>query len=255
MWNKKNADGSDSNVVECTSLVGDQKKKLLKGLPSRFHQYLYPDTSMIVQQIWVDFSEYYDSVSDFKLTSDQAPEVFNKAKNWIPLFCSLGGIRPGYKKCRVTPYMHVMVYHVALFVQEHGSFNQFTGQGVEKNNDDAKWILFHKSNKWDAAKDIMYMESRQWDLKHCEREKRLYTKRNNQYWTDGIIAKRKQYRPLLLTDSSHVHNEISNVSNPVEDYTQLTVSQLRAVAKERSPLTKGLSKMRKNELTEFIKNV
>ena len=118
MCNKKNADGSDSNVVECTSMVGVQKKKLLMGLPSTFHQYLYLDTSMIVQQIWVDFSEYYDSLSDFKLTSDQAPEVFNKAKNWVPLFCSLGGIRPGYKKCRVTPYMHVMVYHVALFFQK-----------------------------------------------------------------------------------------------------------------------------------------
>lgn len=255
VWNKKNADGSASNIVECTSLVGPQKKKLLKGLPSTFHQYLYPDTSKTVQQIWVDFAEYYDTVSDFQLRGDQAQEVFNKAKKWVPLFCSLGGIRPGYKKSRVTPYMHVMVYHTPIFVQEHGSFKRFTGQGVEKNNDDAKRIIFHKSNKWDAAKDIMYMESRQWDLKHREREKRPYRKINNQYWGDGIVAKRKQYRPLLLTDSSHADNEVPNASNRAEDYTKLTVPQLRAVAKEKRPQAKGLSKMRKNELIQFIKNL
>jgi hypothetical protein len=254
VWNKKNANGSQSNIVEYTSLVGQQKKKLLKNLPSTFPEYLYPDTSNTVQQIWVDFAEYYDTISDFQLKVDQAEEVFNKAKKWVPLFCSLGSIRPGYEKSRVTPYIHVMVYHIPFFLQRHGSIKRFTGQGVEKNNDDAKRILFHKSNKWDAAKDILYMENRQWDLKHCERVKRPYRKINNQYWEDGIVAKRKQYKPVLLSDSSHNIQE-QNVSDSVVDYTKLTMPQLRAVAKEKRPHAKGLSNMRKNELIEFIKNL
>ena len=61
--------------------------------------------------------------------------------------------------------MHVMAYHVPIFVEKYGCFKKFTGQGVEKNNDDAKRMLFHKSNKWDAAKDILCIESRQWELK------------------------------------------------------------------------------------------
>ena len=144
VWNKKNTDGSESKETDCTSLVGSQKKKLKKGLPSTLHQYLYPDSCKTVKQIWVDFADYYGTVSDFQLKADQAKEVFNKAKKWVPLFFSLGGIRPGYEKCRVTPYMHVMVYHIPYFIQEYGSIKRFTGQGVEKNKDDAKRVLFHK---------------------------------------------------------------------------------------------------------------
>ena len=120
VWNKKNADGSESKEIDCNSLVGSQKKKLIKGLPSAFHQYLYPDSCKTVKQIWVDFAEYFGTISDFQLKADQAKEVFNKAKKWVPLFCSLGGIRPGYEKCRVTPYMHVMVYHIPYFIQGQG---------------------------------------------------------------------------------------------------------------------------------------
>ena len=53
---------------------------------------------------------------------------------------------------------------------------------MEKNNDDAKRVLFQKSNKWDAAKDNLLMESRQWDLKEHERIKGTYTKRNSENW-------------------------------------------------------------------------
>ena len=38
VWQKKNADGSKSNNVEYTSLVGNQKEKL--SLPSTFNEYL-----------------------------------------------------------------------------------------------------------------------------------------------------------------------------------------------------------------------
>lgn len=46
---------------------------------------------------------------------------------------------------------------------------QFTGQGVEKNNDDAKKVFFQKSNKWDAARDVLQLESRQLALQGHER--------------------------------------------------------------------------------------
>ena len=43
---------------------------------------------------------------------------------------------------------------------------------MEKNNDDAKQVMYHKSNKWDAVRDILLKESRQWDLQQHERQKR-----------------------------------------------------------------------------------
>ncbi len=65
-------------------------------------------------------------------------------------------------------YMHVLVYHVPMFLLKHGSLKQFTGQGVEKNNDDAKRIFYQKSNKWDGARDVLSHEHRQLALKHHE---------------------------------------------------------------------------------------
>ena len=81
----------------------------------------------------------------------------------LNFFCSLGGVRIGYTRPGVTPYMHLIPYHLPFFVQKHGCLKKFTGQGVEKN-DDAKRIHFHKSNKWDTARDILCTESRQWEL-------------------------------------------------------------------------------------------
>ena len=102
----------------------------------------------------------------------------------------------------------------------------------------------------------MYLESRQWDLRHCEREKRTYRKRNSECWEGGIVAKRKQYRPALLRSELSTDNEEQqNIVNPPEDCTKLTVSQLRAAAKEKNPHAKGLSKMRKSELIKFLRNL
>ena len=69
---------------------------------------------------------------------------------------------------------------------------QFTGQGVEKNSDDAKRIFFQKSIKWDAAKDALQLEVQQQALHHCEREKRKYDKQNNEHWDSGIVESRKK---------------------------------------------------------------
>ena len=55
----------------------------------------------------------------------------------------------------MTPHMHIIPYHIPFFMEKHGCFKKFSRKGVKKNNDDAKWILFQKSNKWKAAKDII----------------------------------------------------------------------------------------------------
>ncbi|CAB4006241.1 Hypothetical predicted protein [Paramuricea clavata] len=174
VWYKKNGDGSSSNILHYTSLVGAQKKLLLKKLPSKLPNYLNSNTAATVVKIWEDFKQYYDFISDPNLTSDMSNTAFEKAKQWLELFCSIKKDRTGYENQRVTPYMHIMCYHVPLFMQNHGCFKKFTGQGVEKNNDDAKRILFQKSNKWDSAKDILFMESRQWDLGEHEKERQLH---------------------------------------------------------------------------------
>ena len=141
IWNKKNADDSQSQEKHFTSLLGSQKKKLLNELPSLFSESLYPDTCNTVQNIWTDFKDLYNRISDFQLCSSSAESIFDQAKAWVNLFCSLRGIKPGYSRARVTPYMHVLVYHIPFFIQQYGCIKKFTGQGVEKNNDDAKKVM------------------------------------------------------------------------------------------------------------------
>ena len=57
-----------------------------------------------------------------------------------------------------------MVFHIPKFLRAHKSVKIFTGQGIEKNNDYARNIVLRKSNKWDAASDVLKVEARQWAL-------------------------------------------------------------------------------------------
>ena len=256
IWYKKNTDGSASKIVDFTSLVGSQKKKLLNKLPTILHKYLYPDTCPTVCKIWTSFEEYYNTISDFNLTNDCAINIFDKGKAWIKLFCSLKDLRPGYTRARVTPYMHLMVYHVPYFVQNYGCFKQFTGQGVEKNNDDAKRVMFHKSNKWDAATDILRTESRQWDLKEREREKGTYIKRKFEYW-EGDINNRSEKRIMLNpatpvpVDAEDNSSSGPNNSNTL-NYRKCTVKELITIVKAKALHQKGLSKLKKVKLIALL---
>ena len=152
--------------------------------------------------------------------------------------------------------MHLMVYHVPYFVQNYGCFKQFTGQGVEKNNDDAKRVMFHKSNEWDAATDILRTESRQWDLKEREREKGTYIKWKFEYW-EGDINNRSEKRimlnpatpvPVDAEDNSSGGPNNSNTLN----YRKCTVKELITIVKAKALRQKGLSKLKKVQLIALL---
>ncbi|KAK2547258.1 hypothetical protein P5673_032867 [Acropora cervicornis] len=53
--------------------------------------------------------------------------------------------------------MHTVPNHVPIVVKQNSTMKQFTGQGVEKNND-AKRLLFQKSNNQEK---LVHMRSRQ----------------------------------------------------------------------------------------------
>ena len=84
-----------------------------------------------------------------------------------------------------------MVYHIPKFVELYKTVKVFTGQGVERNNDVARNIVLHKSNKFYSTGDILRLESRQWELKNQERSKRTYEKRNYHYWEHELHLARK----------------------------------------------------------------
>eukprot|EP00731_Ephydatia_muelleri_P028687 Em0020g331a len=154
IWECESSDGK----VEWTSLTGEAKKKVLKLLPSKMKDIPLPNAFLDdVVQLW-------------------------KAKRWIQLFLRIKS--DGHQKKFVTPYFHVMVYHVPDAIRQYGNIKQFSCQGVEKHNDDSKRNYF-SSNRWDAPAEIMLAEHRLELLQQYAREKRHYTKHAAAYWHEG----------------------------------------------------------------------
>ena len=55
------------------------------------------------------------------------PNVVDKlAKEWVISFSS---IMPGHDKSNVTPYTHIMAFHVPDVMRKFGNIRQFSGQG------------------------------------------------------------------------------------------------------------------------------
>ena len=63
-------------------------------------------------------------------SADPDPDSVDKAaKVWITDFVSFSSKIDGHQKANVTPYMHIMAYHVPDFIRRFGSIRQFSGQG------------------------------------------------------------------------------------------------------------------------------
>lgn len=265
VWEKKNADGKGSGTYDWTSLMGNDKKTLMNYLPDKMMKFLRPDTAEAVVKLWKDFQSVYKVVSNWEPKSS-AMELWMMAKEWVNSFVALSGKREGYERKRVTPYIHIMATHIPWFFEKYSAIKMFTGQGVEKNNDVARSIVLRKSNKWDSTGDVLRFESRQWLLKHRERETREYNKRNLEYWDNDIKnKKRKSHAPSLQSreqlqgiqeNTSAVYDPPTtsgSLPNPPPNFAKMTVPQLKHQLKQKG--IKGISKKSKQQLINIMKSI
>ena len=132
IWEKTNADGKGSGQHDFTSLLGSDKKKLLTDLPQKLNTCTHKDTCQTVMQIWTDFKELYNIITNSNPTPNMIDQYFKKAKDWINLFTSLKDKRLGYKRANVTPYMHPLVYHIPIFLKKFKSVNYSLGRELKK---------------------------------------------------------------------------------------------------------------------------
>ena len=204
IWEKTNADKKGSGLYDFTSLLGSDKKKLLKELPEKLDGVIPPLCESTVKTLWEKFSIVYSIVTCKTPSEEMIADYFHKAQEWVKLFVSLRDKAIGYKKANVTPYIHAMVYHVPIFFQTFKTVKLFTGQGVEKNNDVARTIVLRKSNKMDGPGDVLKLESRQWELKNRERTKREYNKQNDMYWEHELIESRQNKRKKFKKNESPI---------------------------------------------------
>ena len=124
-------------------------------------------------------------------------KVVQNCYEWINLFLSLKDQLEGYGKSNVTPYMHMLVYHVPKFLSDVHRMKIFTGQGVERTNDVVRSIYHKKCNKHDACKDSLLALKRLDHLADYEVQTNNYQKHNTLYWTKTIYDDRKK-RPRLV---------------------------------------------------------
>ena len=89
-------------------------------------------------------------------------------------------------------------------IREYCNVRQFSGEGVEKNNDDAK-RHYYSGNRHNAARDIILTEARMEKLERdtpiCIRQKREYTKRNKKVLGEKEKILKTRKRPCL--DEEH----------------------------------------------------
>jgi hypothetical protein len=75
---------------------------------------LHPETVGSVVKIWKDFEGLYKVITNW--SPDKNPtELWLMAKERVKLFHSMNGKTEGYKRKRITPYMHIMVQHFPRF--------------------------------------------------------------------------------------------------------------------------------------------
>ncbi|KAK3082818.1 hypothetical protein FSP39_006271 [Pinctada imbricata] len=206
IWENKVKDGRGDSIknLEWTSLNGTDCKKLLRSLPDKLlsSECIHEGSKSQVVKLWQDFRSLYSSLNSWSPDKITINLFFSKAKAWIQDFVSLSSSLEGYDSKNVTPYMHILVYHVPHLLQKYGSIKQFTGQGVEKCNDDIKLIYHRKTNKHDATAEALRNRCRKHLLRSCARIKRKYTKQNAKYWQSGKKLAFSKYKVKVLRGNS-----------------------------------------------------
>ena len=143
----------------------------------------------------------------------------------------------GDEKAQITPYIHILLYHVPRFIKDDTSLKSFTGQGIEKILDVyvVRAIYHNKSNRHDACKEAMQALRRIDNLQDFERMPHQYQKKNNTYWSNEIFEQRRK-RPRLCVDPTEDENHHDQL-NP-EDIDSMSLCEIKEKLEELHIKTK-----------------
>ncbi|KAJ7391505.1 hypothetical protein OS493_018556 [Desmophyllum pertusum] len=154
-----------ADKLEWTSLLGGEKRMLLRKLPDLFEKFLPPERVEITRRLWINFRVLLDILNKDNLSDDDITEFEAKAQSW------------GKQMVNIS------------------------GSGVEKKNDDLRRYFHRKINRWDAATNLVLVEKRQEKLREKERPKRPYEKRDSTYWIEGGKQEAAKKVPRISTSA------------------------------------------------------
>ena len=123
--------------LDWSSLTGSDYEKLLENIPSKLCFLIHHHTHDHTVKIWISFLNLYRFVTVEIHEFSNIEDIFEKCKGCVNDFLPLWSLgRKDFDS--VTPYMHCLVYHVPFFTKMYGQLLRFSGQGVEKTNDDIR---------------------------------------------------------------------------------------------------------------------
>ncbi len=226
VWDTTDKKGTTSE--QKTSLTGDAKLKLLHELPDKLmsSDILHEDTKQQVCQLWKDFLKLYIIINRGPLPCPE--ELFKQCKQWILDYQSVGQKRLGYET--VTPYMHILAYHIPYFTSIHGTLAKLSGQGVEKLNDVMKTIHHQKTNKWDGEKQALETRKRMEALQPYKRKKRAY---NLTEEGRASIKRSRAAKRLKISQEQEAANVLP--TNEVEDNAKKSAKHGKKRSKKACP--------------------
>lgn len=107
-------------------------------------------------ELWEKFVKLMTFLKKVTYISAEVDKFEIDARLWVELFMKV------YLKKDVTPYMHVLQFHVAETLRLHGNVSFFSQQGLEKMNDVVTKWFFRSSNYRgeDSLKQVMMKQNR-----------------------------------------------------------------------------------------------
>ncbi|XP_069136601.1 uncharacterized protein [Argopecten irradians] len=156
----------DSKKLEYRELTGPEKLLLLERFDAAD---FFDDQNKAtqIQQLWDGFKELNKLI---KSNCPDADSIESKAKLWCDLYVSC------YQAKDITPYIHMLRYHVGELIRKHGAIVRYSQQGLEKLNDTVTKQFFrgtsHKGTG--ALKQVLEKQNR---LTFLSSKKRMKEKR------------------------------------------------------------------------------
>lgn len=165
-WKEHGAD-----VWNYTSLMGDDKLKVLKNF--NLGRILPPSRAKKIRELWDRFNQIY---SNLKSRDYNTQQFQFEAEDWLELFLTPDRVIPNsnriekglYSPSSITPYMHVLVYHMSEFMEIHQKWGvkAFSCAPVEKKNHQQVTHFFRQTLKGGGSKhksvirDVLEYENR-----------------------------------------------------------------------------------------------
>ena len=97
-------------------------------------------------------------------------------------------------------------------LSDNNTCNFLSTIGVEKLNDDCRRIHWQKSNKRNAAKDVLQVEERLRYLSDLQRTSRQYKKKADKCWSAGICESCSKRPWLSHEEQPYEHEDLSTLT-------------------------------------------